>query len=203
MHHDTMKQVLEVFLTLQVTKELPRQGFINFGFKRNESDSVAAHSFTVCALSFFLAKTYAKEGKKINPEHALSIALIHDMGEAISGDIGYHVKRVAGKLLDQVEEKTMDMLISRLDFRDDILDLYHEYKDVTSSEARIVKLADALDAWTQMLLTPGADLSSQTVFVDDKAQMLKNDPVFGDDLEDFFRTACSMLRNKEVTFLGT
>ena len=30
MHHDTMKQVLEVFLTLQVTKELPRQGSVSY-----------------------------------------------------------------------------------------------------------------------------------------------------------------------------
>src|SRR3989344_4630018 len=33
-----LKKILKVFLTLQWAKELPRQGFIAMGFKRNEAD---------------------------------------------------------------------------------------------------------------------------------------------------------------------
>jgi len=67
-----LKKILKVFLTLQWAKELPRQGFIAMGFKRNEADSVAAHSFSTSILSYFLAKQLQKEGEKIDPEKALS-----------------------------------------------------------------------------------------------------------------------------------
>jgi len=37
MKKGTLKKILKVFLTLQWAKELPRQGFIALGFKRNEA----------------------------------------------------------------------------------------------------------------------------------------------------------------------
>ncbi|HNT29782.1 MAG TPA: HD domain-containing protein [bacterium] len=202
METTALKNIMEVFLTLQVTKELPRQGFINFGFKRNESDSVAAHSFTVCALTYFLARAFQQEGKKINAEHALKIALVHDMGEAISGDIGYHVKRFAGKLLTEVEDKTMRMLVEKLPIQEEVMALYAEYNASETTEAKIVKFADSLDAWAQMLLTPGADMSRQVVFVEDKAKLMGDDNLFGNELANLFREACRMLKDRDVTFLG-
>ena len=109
-----LKKILKVFLTLQWAKELPRQGFIALGFKRNEADSVAAHSFATALLSYFLAKQLQKEGVKIDPEKVLKMGLFHDIGETIVGDVGTFVKGMAGGVFKDIEEEGVKLLFQRL-----------------------------------------------------------------------------------------
>lgn len=151
-----LKKILKVFLTLQWAKELPRQGFIALGFKRNEADSVAAHSFTTSLLSYFLAKQLQKEGIKIDAEKALKMGLVHDVGETIVGDVGTFVKGMAGGAFKNIEEEGVKTLVGDLDSKEEILSLVSEYNDRTSLEARVVKAADNLDALAQAKGVPGA-----------------------------------------------
>src|SRR3989338_4022397 len=81
-----LKKILKVFLTLQWAKELPRQGFIALGFKRNEADSVAAHSWTTTVLVYLLATEMNKNlpaGRQVDVDKAIKMALFHDMAETI------------------------------------------------------------------------------------------------------------------------
>lgn len=151
-----LKKILKVFLTLQWAKELPRQGFIAMGFKRNEADSVAAHSFSTCILAYFLAKQLQKEGEKIDPEKTLKMALFHDVGETIVGDVGTFVKNMAGGVFKNIEEEGVRALVGELDSREEIIKLVEEYNDRKSIEARVVKSADNLDALAQAKGVPGA-----------------------------------------------
>jgi len=151
-----LKKILKVFLTLQWAKELPRQGFIAMGFKRNEADSVAAHSFSTALLSYFLAKQLQKEGTKIDPEKVLKMGLVHDIGETIVGDVGTFVKGMAGGVFKNIEEEGVKALVGDLDFKDEIINLVSEYNGRKSLEARIVKVADNLDALAQAKGVPGA-----------------------------------------------
>src|SRR3989344_6274221 len=100
MEDNELTNLLEVFMTVQVAKELPRQGFLYSGFKRNEADSVAAHSYSVTLFSYLLAKELEKSGWEIDPDRALKIALVHDMGETITGDIGTYAKDLARGVFD-------------------------------------------------------------------------------------------------------
>lgn len=151
-----LKKILKVFLTLQWAKELPRQGFIAMGFKRNEADSVAAHSFSTALLAYFFAKQLQKDGLKINPEKVLKMGLVHDIGETIVGDVGTFVKGMAGGAFKNIEEEGVKALVSGLDSKDEILDLVQEYDGRKSLEARVVKVADNLDALAQTKGVPGA-----------------------------------------------
>jgi len=151
-----LKKILKVFLTLQWAKELPRQGFIALGFKRNEADSVAAHSFSTALLSYFLAKQLQKEGVKIDPEKTLKMGLVHDIGETIVGDVGTFVKGMAGGVFKDIEEEGVKALVSDLDSKDEIIELVSEYNDRETLEARVVKVADNLDALAQAKGVPGA-----------------------------------------------
>lgn len=151
-----LKRILKVFLTLQWAKELPRQGFIALGFKRNEADSVAAHSFATALLAYFFAKKLQKMGEKINPEKTLKMALVHDIGETIVGDVGTFVKGMAGGVFKNIEEEGVKALVEGLDSKDEIIDLVSEYNDRNSLEARVVKAADNLDALAQAKGVPGA-----------------------------------------------
>ena len=151
-----LKKILKVFLTLQWAKELPRQGFIAMGFKRNEADSVAAHSFSTALLSYFLAKQLQKEGMKINPDRVLKMGLVHDIGETIVGDVGTFVKGMAGGVFKNIEEEGVKALVEGLDSEDEIIELVSEYNGRKTLEARVVKVADNLDALAQAKGVPGA-----------------------------------------------
>src|SRR3989338_9858206 len=151
-----LKKILRVFLTLQWAKELPRQGFIALGFKRNEADSVAAHSFVTALLAYFLAKQLQKEGIKIDTEKVLKMGLVHDIGETIVGDVGTFVKGMAGGVFKNIEEEGVKALVEDLDSKDEIIELVSEYNDRKTLEARVVKAADNLDALAQAKGVPGA-----------------------------------------------
>ena len=151
-----LKKILKVFLTLQWAKELPRQGFIAMGFKRNEADSVAAHSFSTALLSYFLAKQLKKDGTKIDPDKALKMGLVHDIGETIVGDVGTFAKSMAGGGFKNIEKEGGKALFEDLDFNQELIFLIEEYMDRESIEARVVKVADNLDALAQTKGVPGA-----------------------------------------------
>ncbi len=151
-----LKKILKVFLTLQWAKELPRQGFIAMGFKRNEADSVAAHSFSTALLAYFLAKQLQKEGTKIDPDRVLKMGLVHDIGETIVGDVGTFVKGMAGGVFKHIEEEGVTALVDGLDSQEEIISLVKEYNGRKTLEARIVKASDNLDALAQAKGVPGA-----------------------------------------------
>ena len=151
-----LKKILKVFLTLQWAKELPRQGFIAMGFKRNEADSVAAHSFSTALLAYFFAKELQKDGTKIDAEKVLKMGLVHDIGETIVGDVGTFVKGMAGGVFKNIEEEGVAALVDGLDSEKEIIDLVEEYNQRNTLEARVVKAADNLDALAQAKGVPGA-----------------------------------------------
>ncbi len=151
-----LKKILKFFLTLQWTKELPRQGFIAMGFKRNEADSVAAHSFATAMLAYFLAKSLQKEGLNLDPEKVLKMGLFHDIGETIVGDVGTFVKGMAGGVFKNIEEEGVKALVDGLDSKEEIINLVEEYNGRKTLEARVVKAADNLDALAQAKGVPGA-----------------------------------------------
>lgn len=151
-----LKKILKVFLTLQWAKELPRQGFIAMGFKRNEADSVAAHSFSTALLAYFLASRLKKEGLNLDPDKVLKMGLVHDIGETIVGDVGTFVKGMAKGVFKDIEEEGVKALVDGLDSEEEILELVSEYNNRKSIEARVVKVADNLDALAQAKGVPGA-----------------------------------------------
>jgi len=152
----TLKKILKVFLTLQWAKELPRQGFIAMGFKRQEADSVAAHSWTTAMLVYFLAGEMKKNGVKINVDRAVKMAMFHDMAETIVGDVGTFVKGMAKGAFAPIEEEGLKWLVKDLPSNSEIIELVQEYMERKTLEARLCKVADNLDALAQAKGVPGA-----------------------------------------------
>ena len=156
MKKETLKKILKVFLTLQWAKELPRQGFIALGFKRNEADSVAAHSWSTAMLVYLFATEIKKSGQKIDVDKAVKMALFHDMAETIVGDVGTFVKGMAKGAFAKVEEEGLKWLVTDLPQKKEIIELVEEYMHRKSLEARVCKVADNLDALAQAKGVPAA-----------------------------------------------
>ena len=159
MKRETLKKILKVFLTLQWAKELPRQGFIALGFKRNEADSVAAHSWTTSVLVYFLASELKKNRVKIDVNKAVKMALFHDMAETIVGDVGTFVKGMAKGAFAPIEEEGLKSLVSDLPSKEEVIQLVEEYMQRRTIEARVCKVADNLDALAQVKGVPAAESS--------------------------------------------
>lgn len=156
MNKITLRKILSLFLTLQWAKELPRQGFIAMGFKRAEADSVAAHSWTTAILAYLLAVELKKEGVRVDPEKTLKMALFHDVSETIVGDVGTFVKGMAKGAFAPIEEEGLKWLVADIPNKEEIISLVKEYMDRKSTEARICKAADNLDALAQAKGVPAA-----------------------------------------------
>lgn len=156
MDKKTLTKILKVFLTLQWAKELPRQGFIALGFKRNEADSVAAHSWTTAMLVYMIATELKKNGEKVDVDRAIKMAMFHDMAETIVGDVGTFVKGMAKGAFAPIEEEGLKWLVADLPTRDEMVELVEEYMERKTLEARICKVADNLDALAQAKGVPAA-----------------------------------------------
>lgn len=156
MKKNTLKKILKVFLTLQWAKELPRQGFIALGFKRNEADSVAAHSWATAMLTYLFATEMKKDGEKIDVDKAVKMAMFHDMAETIVGDVGTFVKGMAKGAFAPIEEEGLKWLVADLPQKKEIVLLVDEYMQRKTLEARLVKVCDNLDALAQAKGVPAA-----------------------------------------------
>ena len=156
MEKTTLKKFLKVFLTLQWAKELPRQGFIALGFKRNEADSVAAHSWATAMLAYILASEMKKGGQKIDVDKVVKMAMFHDMAETIVGDVGTFVKGMAKGAFAPIEEEGLKWLVGDVPEKEEIVALVEEYMKRKTLEARLVKVCDNLDALAQAKGVPAA-----------------------------------------------
>ncbi|OGD86483.1 hypothetical protein A2870_00130 [Candidatus Curtissbacteria bacterium RIFCSPHIGHO2_01_FULL_41_11] len=156
MKKDVLKKILKVFLALQWAKELPRQGFITLGFKRNEADSVAAHSWSTAMLAYLLATELKKNGQKIDVDKCVKMALFHDMAETIVGDVGTYVKGMAKGAFASIEEEGLKWLVKDLPQKNEMIKFVEEYMQRKTLEARLVKVCDNLDALAQAKGVPAA-----------------------------------------------
>jgi putative hydrolase of HD superfamily len=195
MEDNELARLLEVFLTVQVSKELPRQGFLYSGFKRNEADSVAAHSFSVALFSYLLAKELEKDGWKLDPDRILKIALLHDVGESITGDIGTYAKDLARGVFEDVEKNAFGLLIRNMSNKQELLVYFEEYLKLTSLESQVVKFADALDAFVQGFNTPSSNIND----LDSTVRYIVKRKIKDKKLSELFNRALTLIKEKKVS----
>ena len=195
MDEKKLSNLLEIFLTVQVSKELPRQGFLYSGFKRAEADSVAAHSFSVCVLTYLLARELKEEGWKVNPDEALKIALMHDLGESITGDIGTYAKELARGIFDKVEVEAFRLLMRNTSNKKELTKYFNSYMDPKSLEAQIVKFADSLDAFAQAFTTSNAVIED----LEENMKIISKKKIKDPKLRALFNTSIRLISNKKVT----
>lgn len=189
MDDEKLKQILNVYMTMQRTKDLPRQGYITVGFRADETDTVASHSFCVSILSYMLAKQMKQDGENIDPDKALRIAVFHDTAESVTGDVGTYIKKFAGGKIDEVEEKAYKALYKMIDFKDEIIELKEEYDKQETAEAKLVKIVDRIDVFAQALRTPGAHKDKFLTQAEGYKKKFNSD---------IYTKAIEMMKNKEV-----
>lgn len=109
-------------------------------------ESTAEHTWRLC----LMAMLFAPDLPGIDPARLLKICLVHDLGEAISGDIPA-IHQTAGDDKAHRERQDLITLLEPLDpdRRAEFLALWDDYDAAASPEARIVKGLDKLETIIQ------------------------------------------------------
>jgi len=134
--------VLTFLRAAERLKTVMRSGWTSDG----QQESVAEHTWRLCLMAMLL---YGHT-PGIDLARLLKMCLIHDLGEAIGGDVPAPAQKAGASKSDQ-ERSDLVQLIAPLPpaLRQEIVDLWDEYEAAGSPEAKIAKGLDKLETILQ------------------------------------------------------
>jgi putative hydrolase of HD superfamily len=142
MRTDELDGILTFLRAAERLKTVTRNGWTSTG----ERESVAEHTWRLCLMAMLL---YGND-PGIELARLLRMCLIHDLGEAIHGDVPAPVQQAgAGKARQEradLVELTAPLPAAS---RQEILELWDEYEAAVSPEAKLAKGLDKLETILQ------------------------------------------------------
>lgn len=152
----TTSALLNILAHATVLKQLPRTGWLLHGVRPCES--VADHTAGVALLTLALASAINVEWqaagleRPIDAEHAVTLAVLHDLAESIVTDLPRRSTQLIGtEIKRRAEAQALTDILAGLPGNDDYATLWAEYTTTSSPEARLVHDADALEMVHQAL----------------------------------------------------
>jgi putative hydrolases of HD superfamily len=117
-----------------------------------QQESVAEHSWRLCLMALVLAP----ELPQVDFAKLVKICLVHDLGEAVGGDVPapeQERRRAAGVATGKGQDERRDLLTLLEPLsparRQEIVSLWDEYENATTSEAKLAKALDKLETIMQ------------------------------------------------------
>jgi len=161
-----VRQFLETMALAERLKDTTRHSWTSGG----RHESVAEHSWRLALMAFFLRDEFPET----DMDKVMRMCLIHDLGEAFTGDIPTFDKT---KAHEETEEQLLNSWVHSLPepYRSEMAALYREMEARETPEARLYKALDkleaviqhneaSLDTWIplefEMNLTYGADTAA-------------------------------------------
>lgn len=132
-----INDLLNILHTAEKLKNTTRHSYTSSG----RHESVAEHTFRTAIMAYFVKDEFPE----IDIDKVIVMCLIHDLGEAFTGDIPSFLKTEA----DEQEEKRM--LYDWIEglpspYNDEMLSLYEEMEQRQTLESRLYKALDGLEA---------------------------------------------------------
>ena len=142
MQTDELEGVLTFLRDAERLKTVTRSGWTSTG----QRESVAEHTWRLCLMAMLLYD----RAEGIDLARLLKMCLIHDLGEAIGGDIPAPVQ-AAGTSKAGQERADLLQLVAPLPSaaQAEIIALWDEYEAASSPEARLAKGLDKLETILQ------------------------------------------------------
>ena len=134
------KTLLDILHIAEHLKDTTRHCYTSGG----RHESVAEHRWRLCLFAWLLRDEFPQ----LDMDKVLYMCLIHDLGEAFTGDIPSFEKTAADSLH---EDKTLFNWVSTLPepYRTDMTALYKEMNALENGEAKLYKALDKLEAVIQ------------------------------------------------------
>ncbi|MBC7218681.1 MAG: HD domain-containing protein [Hadesarchaea archaeon] len=144
-------KLTELLLTLNRLKNIPRSGWFFCNIFTADVENVAQHSFEVAVITMFLADELKREGKKVNRERAISMAILHDWAESMVADFPYTARKYLkpAEAKKQMEHNALLDLLNNLPKKGEYLKQWEEYMEGKTVESKLVHAADFLSIMIQ------------------------------------------------------
>lgn len=139
---EALEGILEFLRESERLKTTYRAGYTSNG----RVESVAEHTWRLCLMALVLERHFPD----VDMGQVIKICIVHDLGEALNGDIPAPDQH---KTPDKSVNERRDLLqIARTlpeNLRNDLLELWDEYENATTPEARTAKALDKLETIMQ------------------------------------------------------
>lgn len=143
MRQPELADILEFLRAAEGLKTAARSGWTSAG----QQESVAEHTWRLCLMALVLHPSFPE----VDFARLIKICIIHDLGEAIGGDVPApeQARRTSSKAAD--ERRDLLQLLAPLpaSLRDEITNLWDEYDAAQSPEAKLAKALDKLETILQ------------------------------------------------------
>jgi putative hydrolases of HD superfamily len=135
--------ILDFLRAAEALKTTTRSGWTTAG----QPESVAEHTWRLCLMAMVLRPAFPE----VDFEKLVKICIIHDLGEAIGGDIPAPEQARRGGAKAGDERRDLLALLQTLPepLRQEITGLWDEYEAASSPEARLAKGLDKLETILQ------------------------------------------------------
>ena len=144
---ESMLAIVQYSLQL---KTIPRMGWLQRGVA--SAENVAAHAYSTAIIAMILLD---KIEQPVDRYKVLAMVLLHDLPEAIVGDIPLPAKQLfptdPPHLKRQIERAALQRIVDGLETEDEWIALWQESAEKQSPEAQVVADADKLELFAQAL----------------------------------------------------
>src|SRR3954468_7704770 len=140
---DELNGILDFLRAAESLKTATRSGWTSAG----EPESVAEHTWRLCLMALVLHRDFPG----VDFARLIRICIIHDLGEAIGGDVPAPEQAARGASKAADERRDLLRLLQPLppELRDEITGLWDEYEAAAPPEARLPKALDKLETILQ------------------------------------------------------
>lgn len=139
---DELDGVLTFLRSAERLKTATRSGWTSAG----DQESVAEHTWRLCLMAMLLCGNRPD----VDLARLLKICLVHDLGEAVGGDVPAPAQKPGAQKADQ-ERRDLQQLTASLPpaLQREVLELWDEYEAAVSPEAMLAKGLDKLETILQ------------------------------------------------------
>ena len=151
---DSAEQIVDVLSLVERLKREMRHSWLSDG----RQESVAEHTWLMSIAAILMAD---KLEHSVELGHTLKLIALHDIAEAITGDIPYFEKSARKDSKTRDEARAMEKIHAMLPdaVGDQVIALWREYEDGETTEAKFARALDKLEVQHQHNL---ADFSTWT-----------------------------------------
>ena len=137
-----INQTIEFIKEIEGLKSVTRTAWTKTGRR----ESTAEHSWRLAMLLMVLEEDF----KDVDINKAIKMSLVHDLGELYDGDISAKLQS-SDDNKSQIEERAMRRMLTTLpeSLGEKIYDLWKEYNECSTKEAKLVKAMDKLETIVQ------------------------------------------------------
>ncbi len=139
---DDLLGILDFLREAERLKTVLRTSWTSSG----ERESTASHTWRLC----LMALVFEQHFPEVDAHRLLKLCIVHDLGEAIGGDIPAIHQTPDAPKAEQERRDLLTLLEPLPDaIRDDFVKLWDEYEAAASPEAKVAKALDKLETLMQ------------------------------------------------------